>query len=559
MGSYSQDFENKSSNLLGYVQSQLSQVVGWSPLPGQLNKIVASSAGYVWGFNYTGTIYSCREPCDGTNWKAVSQQPPGIIGMPIDIAVDGQSVYVLYNAKAAPTVSSSVSTDLQTGNIPIGDVGMPPGHINIGSGYVVVSSSFLGNNAIPVASAISQGQTYTATLTDNTGATASFTVTSYGTNPSWQGPPWMYTFYGNDGDSHSLTTKFAKSQTLSLKLSKKVEVTSTQSGNALTFASQPVDGSGSWSSQTVPGSPPSNPTINITDQFIFVGNQGCSKPCTTGNWVPISSPQGSTGIVAASSGSTYATVNNGGVTNVYSSSGSGQGGWTAQPGLAGKTPIAVEADNQFLYAKDSGSGGIYRCAAPYSDEESCHPVDTNGATVSGNHTISVNPRNYQTYIAASTNGSTGNMYQRLDQGSINYAPVLEETKNYTDQLDKTVNSLGDATVAQASALSAAETREEAVSAIKKVTDLRNKFRETDDKAKTLKSKILNDKPLVTQNRLLPLQIILYTLIFTIIFHFILSYFLSPNIVMGITMTIILIGAIVAYSYAGVNFNVSFVA
>jgi len=559
MGSYSQDFQNKSNSLLGYVQSQLSQVVGWSPLPGQLNKIVASSAGYVWGFNYTGTIYSCREPCDGTNWKAVSQQPPGIIGMPLDIAVDGQNVYVLYNAKAAPTVSSSLSTDLQTGNISIGDPGMPPGHISVSNGTVYVSRQFLGNNVESVASAISKGQSYTATLTDNAGVTASFTVTSYLTNPAWQGPPWMYSFSGNDGDAQSLTTKFAKSQTLSLKLSKKLEVSSTQQGNALTFASKSVDDSGSWSSQTVPGAVPANPTINITDQFIFVGNQGCSKPCTTGNWVPVTSPQGSTGIVAASSGSTYATVSNGGITNVYSSSGSAQGGWNAQPGLSGKTPIAVEADNQFLYAKDSGSGGIYRCAAPYSDKDSCHPVDTNGATVSGNHTISVNPRNYQTYIAASTNGSTGNMYQRLDQGSINYAPVLEETKNYTDQLDKTVNSLGDATVAQASALSAAETREEAVSAIKQVTDLRNKFRETDDKSKTLRSKILNDKPLVTQNRLLPLQIILYTLIFTIIFHFILSYFLSPNIVMAATITSILIGCLIAYSYAGVGVNVSFVA
>jgi len=559
MGSYSQDFQNKSNSLLGYVQSQLSQVVGWSPLPGQLNKIVASSAGYVWGFNYTGTIYSCREPCDGTNWKAVSQQPPGIIGMPIDIAVDGQSVYVLYNAQAAPTVSSSVSTDLQTGNISIGDPGMPPGHISVSNGTVYVSRQFLGNNVQNIATAISQGQTYTATLTDNTGATASFTVSSYWTNPSWQGPAWMYAFVGSDGDSQSLTTKFARSQTLSLKLSKKVEVTSTQSSNTLTFASLSIDGSGSWSSQPVPGSPPANPTINITDQFIFVGNQGCAKPCTTGNWVPVSSPQGSTGIVAASSGSTYATVNNGGVTNVYSSSGSAQGGWNAQPGLSGKTPIAVEADNQFLYAKDSGSGNIYRCGVPYSDKDSCHPVDTNGATVSGNHTISVNPRNYQTYIAASTNGSTGNMYQRLDEGSINYAPVLEETKNYTDQLDKTVNSLGDATVAQASALSAAETREEAVSAIKQVTDLRNKFRETDDKAKTLKSKILNDKPLSTKKSLFPLQVILYTLIFTILLHILLSYFLSPNIVMAFTITSILIGCLIAYSYAGVNFNVSFVA
>ena len=562
MAAYAQDFQSKSQGLLGYVQGQLSQAVGWSALPGQLNKIVASSAGFVWGFNAVGDFYTCKEPCDGTNWKQMSR-PSGITGMPLDIAVDAQNVYVLFNAAVPPQETASASPGIQTGQINIGDVGMPPGHITIGNGSVLVSAAFLGPNAGAVASSILKGTTYTATIKDDQGVTATFPVTSTRTNPSWQGPPWMYEYYGTGGDSASLRTTFAKSKTLSLTLTATSAATPAAAARSsgLSFAMQPVDGTGSWSTpQAIPGSPPVNPQINITDQFIFVGNQGCSKPCTTSSWVAISHPQGggqSMGVSAASSGSTYVPVNNSGKIKVYAGTGNGQGGWTEKPGLAGKIPIAVEADNQFMYAQDSGSGGIYRCGAPYTDEGSCALANTQGKTVSGNHTISVNPRSYQTYIAAASSGSVGNLYQRLDEGSVNISPQIEETKKYASGLDSDVNALGTATTAQSAALAAAQTREEAMAAIQQITDLDDKFKETRIKQGNMRSKIVNDKavPMAT-GRLNALKTVAITLVCTIVLHVVLSFFLSPTIVMGISLAVLAIGVSVAYSYLGAGVKVS---
>jgi hypothetical protein len=544
MAEYAQDFQTKSAGLMGYVQTQLSQAVGWSSLPGQLNKIVASSGGYVWGFNTQGQVFRCREPCDGTNWTQVSS-PPGINGVPLDIAVDAQNVYVLFNAVAAPAPVTEASVN--TWQIPIGDVGMPPGHIQITDGGALVSGQMYGTDFGfgNVAKGLVAGTKYTVTFTDDAGVSASFPLGGA------QSGGFYYSISGGSG----LVTKFSKSKSVKVSIIPS-SAAAPSAASGVSFAIQPVDGSGSWHAQAIPGAAPANPTINITDQFIFVGNQGCSKPCTTSSWVPISGPPGSAGIVAASSGSTYTPVSSAGKTTVYAGTGNGQGGWTPQPGLAGKIPIAVEADSQFLYAQDQGSGNLYRCSAPYTDPDSCKVERAKGNTVSGNHTVTVNPRSYQTYIAAASSGSAGNLYQRLDEGSVDVAPLIDETKQYAGQMDRDVNSLGNATTAQAAALSAAETREEALSAIQQITDLDDKFKETRIKQGNLRSKIVNEKS-VMSTRLQALRVVAYTLIAAIIIHISLSFFLSPNIVMAVSVVILLIGVIIAYTYVGVGIGLTF--
>ena len=528
MAAYAQDFQSKSQNLLGYVQSQLSQAVGWSPLPGQLNKMVASSGGYVWGFNTNGNFYTCKEPCDGTNWKQVAN-PTGVQGMPLDIAVDAQNVYVLYNAQ--------ITTQ-------------PPTPPSASIGYIY-GPWVAGHDEILKVDKDSQGNpVYIAFESPYTKMVNSLGVAKYyvGAVSEYTPAKWESSTTTPPGDYKvSLTTASAPPPPIMT--------------NQLSFAIQPVDGTGSWSApQSIPGTPPVNPEINITDQFIFVGNQGCSKPCTTAAWVAISGPQGSgqsMGVVAASSGSTYVPVNNAGNITVYSGTGNGQGGWTPQPGLAGKIPIAVEADNQFLYAQDVGSGGLYRCGAPYTEAGSCMLENTQGKTVSGNHTVSVNPRSYQTYIAAASSGTVGNLYQRLDEGSVNVAPLLDQTQEYATKMDSDVNALGDSTVAQSSALAAAQTREEAMGVIQQITDLDDTFKETRMKQGNMRSKIVNDRsvPLSTA-RLTALKVVAITLGCTVILHVILSMFLSPMIVMGVSLTVLLVGVVVAYSYVGAGLTVS---
>lgn len=543
MSEYVQDFQTKSGGLIGYVQKQLSQAVGWSALPGQLNKIVASSGGFVWGFNTAGELYTCREPCDGANWKRVTS-PSGISGTPLDIAVDAQNVYVLFNSAAPPAAPESAAVN--TWRIPVGDVGMPPGHIQITETGALVSARMYGTDFGfgKVASGLTAGGKYMVTLTDEAGVTMTFPLGSI------QAGGFYYVVGGGTG----VAAKFAQSKSVAISIIP--TSTGAAAGPGVSFAVQPVDGSGSWHTQAIPGAAPVNPSINITDQFIFVGNQGCSKPCTTSSWVPVSGPPGSAGITAASSGTTYSPVSAAGKTTVYAGTANGQGGWTPQPGLAGKVPVAVEADSQFLYAQDQNSGGLYRCAAPYTDPDSCQRENTQGKAVSGAHTVSVNPRSYQTYIAASSSGSSGNLYQRLDSGSVDVAPLIDETNRYAEDMDRDVNSLGNATIAQAAALSAAQTREEALSAIQQITDLDDTFKETRIKQGNLRSKIVNEKPL-KGNRLLPLQIVAVTLFAVIIIHISLSLFLSPTIVVSISVALLLTGLIVAYNYLGVGLGVSF--
>ena len=539
MAAYAQNFQSKSQGLLGYVQTQLSQAVGWNPLPGQLNKIVASSGGYVWGFNVNGDFYMCKEPCDGANWKQMSR-PSGIQGMPLDIAVDAQNVYTLFVGKVTVPVPP-----------PPAGIERPTFYTSYNYGGTGVS---LGAGDYPF---IRLMQSIRNDSVSSIRIPKGFSVT----------------IYQDDIGSRSttLTSDIPDLRTLQFdKATSAVKITGAASAAApppptptsqVSFAIQPVDGSGSWHVQDIPGEVPANPEINITDQFIFVGNQGCSKPCTTSSWVAITGPQGSgqsMGVVAASSGSTYVPVNNSGKIKVYSGTGNGQGGWTEKPGLAGKIPIAVEADSQFLYAQDPGSGGIYRCGAPYSDADSCRLENTSGQTVMGNHTISVNPRSYQTYIAAASSGSVGNLYQRLDEGSVNVAPLVEETKKYASGLDSDVNALGNATTAQAAALSAAQTRQQAMAAIEQITDLDDKFKQTRIKKGNMEGKILHDKPTpASTSRLLSLQVVAITLVSVILVHIVLSLFLEPTTVMMISVVLLITGVIVAYAYVGVGYKISF--
>jgi hypothetical protein len=539
MAQYSQDFQSKSQSLMSYIQGQLANVVSWSALPGQLNKIVTSSGGYVWGINSVGNMYTCKEPCNGQNWRGV-QGPPKMAGTPLDIAVDDQNVYILYNIVPTPVVVDN-SPSVQTGQIGVGDVGMPPGHIAAVPGGVLVSASFLGGNAAATAAAITSGKAYKATLTSDNGASATFTVTSVGTNPDWQGPPWMYVFSGSDGDAPTLDKKLGGSQTISITLSPTAKpAPPAAQSSALSFSMQPVDGSGSWSDpQSIPGTPPVNPTIHLTDQFIFVGTQGCSKPCTTGSWVAISQPSGGKGIVAASSGNTYALGDN---NTIYQSSANGQGGWTEQSGLDGVMPLAVGADSQFILGVDQSSQRPVRCSTPYTEDGSCARDDTiTYKPMAGSHTMSVNPRSYQTYVAAASSGPTGNLYQRVDPGSIDHSGALGETQQYLSGMDSDVNALGSAAENQSSQIEVAKVKQAANAVIKKVTDIKEERESTAAEREKVKRKIQTMGGPVSEWKTKVLQIIAITLAVVLLSYFGLSFLVPPVVNMSIAIAGMLVG------------------
>lgn len=518
MAEYAQEFQTQSQGLMSYIQGKLSSVVSWTALPGVLSKIAASPTGFVWGFNSAGDVYTCKEPCDGNNWRGV-ENPPGRRGMPVDIAVDGDSVYILYTGTVKSVkldgkwtfLNGTESGDLvQSGNSWTFTPSNPAAATRFG--WTQIRGTFDSG------STTSGEQIY---ITPTTNFPMRFTIDSTGNS-----------IVGSNGGTLTRSSSGVSSSTT----------------NQLVFSYRPVDGTGSWSEpQQIPGTPPANPTIHLSDQFIFVGTQGCSKPCTTGSWIPISQPAGGQGIVAASSGNTYALGAN---NTIYQSSGNGQGGWTEQGGMEGVMPLAVGADSQFILGVNQSSSRPVRCSPPYTEDDSCQVDSTfTYRPLFGSHTVSVNPRSYQTYVAASSSGTVGNLYQRVDPGSIDNSGALDDTRQYLSGMDSSVNALGSATSTQDAQIQIGKVKQAANSVIKKISDIREERENTAAERDRIKRKIQTIGGPPSEYKMKILQTITITLALVLLSYFVLGLVLPPFVNMSIAIVGMLVGLGFAISFA----------
>jgi hypothetical protein len=310
---------------------------------------------------------------------------------------------------------------------------------------------------------------------------------------------------------------------------------------------RPVDGGGNWSEpKAVPGTPSATPSINVTDQFIFVGSQGCSKPCTTGSWVPISQPNGSQGIVAASAGNTYAM----GGQSIYQSSANGQGGWKEQAGLSGVIPLAVEGDNKFILGVSQASQRPVRCSSPYTSDESCKIDPTiTYKPMPGIHTMSLNPRSYQTYVAAASSGSSGNLYQRVDPGSIDHSAALDQTNQYINKMDSDVNALGSATSNQYAQIEVGKVKKAANAVIKKITDISEERQSTAQERENVARQIQTFGGPEPQWKMHVLETVAITVAAVLLMYVVGGFVLPPIINMSIAIVGMIIGIGIAISFA----------
>ena len=91
-------YQSTTTGVLDYLKNQLSSITGWSNIPGSLVKVSSSPGGYTWGYNSTGKIYSCKNPCSPPNWKLMNpEQREDEKDMIVDMATDSQFVYFLIN------------------------------------------------------------------------------------------------------------------------------------------------------------------------------------------------------------------------------------------------------------------------------------------------------------------------------------------------------------------------------------------------------------------------------------------------------------------------------
>jgi hypothetical protein len=87
------DFNSTTNTIDNIVSTQLSSVMKWMNVAGNMVKVSESSSGFVWGFNSANQLYVCQVPCTG-NWKEVDLKEYGVTAI-FDITTDLSNVYLL--------------------------------------------------------------------------------------------------------------------------------------------------------------------------------------------------------------------------------------------------------------------------------------------------------------------------------------------------------------------------------------------------------------------------------------------------------------------------------
>jgi len=92
MADFQAAYDHTTQDINNTLSTQLSSVLTWSNIPGELTKVSSSSYGFAWGFSGS-SVYICQLPCTG-NWQPVDLSNFDISSV-LDIATDDTSVYIL--------------------------------------------------------------------------------------------------------------------------------------------------------------------------------------------------------------------------------------------------------------------------------------------------------------------------------------------------------------------------------------------------------------------------------------------------------------------------------
>ena len=93
MASFLADYEDATNTIDNVVSTQLSSVMNWTNIPGNLSKVVSSAAGFAWGYDSSANVWICQLPCSG-NWSSVNISQFGLTSI-LDIVADNTTVYVI--------------------------------------------------------------------------------------------------------------------------------------------------------------------------------------------------------------------------------------------------------------------------------------------------------------------------------------------------------------------------------------------------------------------------------------------------------------------------------
>jgi hypothetical protein len=94
MSTFQSEYENTTSQIDEVISSQLTSVLDWQNISGNLIKVSSSSSGYAWGYSSDNRVWSCQLPCSG-NWQPSDLSSFSVQSI-LDIATDEGTVYVLF-------------------------------------------------------------------------------------------------------------------------------------------------------------------------------------------------------------------------------------------------------------------------------------------------------------------------------------------------------------------------------------------------------------------------------------------------------------------------------
>lgn len=180
MATFQSEYETSTNAIDSIVSTQLSSVLNWTSVPGSLVKASSSAAGFVWGYNGGGTVYSCQLPCTG-NWSEVDFSEYEVSHV-LDLTTDQTNLYLLYT-NAAGSISLLVTPATNQGTRTV--IPVPFSATTIFSTHTYIWAQDPSNNKQRCAKPCSMPNWQVSTDT-TVAITSSDDTTLYGKNASGQ-------------------------------------------------------------------------------------------------------------------------------------------------------------------------------------------------------------------------------------------------------------------------------------------------------------------------------------------------------------------------------------
>ena len=502
-----QQFSTSSTGVLQYLKNQLASFGLWSNIPGRLTKISTSPKGYVWGYNSTGELWTCKEPCTDGKWQNV-----GFGSKPLDIVTDDMYVYILHTTQkeitlpAPPPVVSMKGppnpADIDN-SIPHPSFERPkvPEHRDwVAAGYPGLDAGRMGRGWVPIWE-------------------------------NWRDAETQRRIQQWDAGWATYNEAVAAKKTRELNAQPR---TSTTTSTAITYK-QVDKWDATWKTVDVPFNADK---ITVTNGFLWASNGQknayCGKPCSTGNWNVRDDNR-----VLLGGGAKHVFATEPGKTGVFKSDETAQTGWTPVKGLEGisTSTLAAEADNSVLYAADNSK--VYRCTDTCSKKGDLEVVNSQGfVPIQTKGSLSINPTTRNVWMASQIASSNGNIFSRLD--APDKTPILNMVDDSQKQQDRAVNSLGGDLTVSTAKLSSAMAKQEAADVVKEATSLRSERTKLEDEINTLTRKIetSNNQIAGFDNKKKPMIILLICLAVVAIMYLTIGWFMPYGLSMSIAVLIL---------------------